>query len=220
MANFFQYKSPDFHLLEEYGFQRQNGVWQFATSIMEGQFDLTVSTRENGEVTTELIEREFGEPYTLHLVEDAAGEFVGRVREALGAVLQDIADRCFVKKIFRQEQTLALIEHVRARYGAETEHLWEKFPDCAIWRRADNQKWFGIIMTLPRKKLGLAGDEVVEILDVRAQPEELARMVDGKKYFPGWHMNKKHWLTVVLDGTLSNGEVFSLVEESYSLAKK
>ena len=220
MTDYFKYKKPNFAKLVKYGFAEQSGVWKYTTAVLEGEFDLTVYIAGDGGVETKLIDREFGEPYTLHLVEDAAGEFVGRVRGAVGDVLADVAARCFETWVFQSGQTQALISHIRERYGREPEYLWERAPDCAVWRRADNAKWFGIIMTLPRTKLGLSGEDIVEILDVRAQPEEIERLVDGKRYFRGWHMNKKHWLTVPLDFTLSNEEVFALIEKSFSLAKK
>jgi predicted DNA-binding protein (MmcQ/YjbR family) len=39
-------------------------------------------------------------------------------------------------------------------------------------------------------------------------------------YLPGYHMNKKHWFSVILDGSVSNDELFSRIDESYTLAKK
>lgn len=37
---------------------------------------------------------------------------------------------------------------------------------------------------------------------------------------PGYHMNKKHWNTVIADGTLSNKQLLELVEHSYNLVGK
>ncbi len=34
---------------------------------------------------------------------------------------------------------------------------------------------------------------------------------------PGYHMNKKHWNTVFLDGSISDKEVFSWIDHSYNL---
>lgn len=36
---------------------------------------------------------------------------------------------------------------------------------------------------------------------------------------PGYHMNKKHWNTVLLDGSVPDMEVFSWIDHSYSLVK-
>ena len=37
---------------------------------------------------------------------------------------------------------------------------------------------------------------------------------------PGYHMNKKHWNTVIIDGTIPDNEIFSWIDHSYSLVKK
>ena len=57
-------------------------------------------------------------------------------------------------------------------------------------------------------------------MDLRLSPELMEATVDGKKYFPGWHMNKKNWYTVMLDGSLPTEEIFSRIDESYRLALK
>lgn len=34
---------------------------------------------------------------------------------------------------------------------------------------------------------------------------------------PGFHMNKKHWNTVVIDGTLDEGKIYWMIDMSYNL---
>lgn len=43
--------------------------------------------------------------------------------------------------------------------------------------------------------------------------------IDNARFFPGCHMNKKHWYTIILDGTVSMDEICRRVDESYLLAK-
>lgn len=58
----------------------------------------------------------------------------------------------------------------------------------------------------------------MEIVDLRMRPQELDARADGVKYFRGWHMNKKSWVTALLDGTVPVGELRNLLDESYRLA--
>ena len=113
-----------------------------------------------------------------------------------------------------------IIEYVRKKYGDELEFLWEKFPDNAIWRRKDNKKWYGALLTVSKRKLGIDSDEIIEIIDLRMKPEDIEKRVDMKKYFPGYHMNKKHWITICLDKTVPYEEICSRIDESYVLAVK
>lgn len=217
MDDFFRFKTPNPQKCKLYGFREEGGALRYDREIVDGQFLLAVEI-SGGAATASLTDTMTGEPYTLHLVADAEGSFVGRVRDEYSAELQEIAQRCFDFEIFRAPQTKRLIAHIGEVYGDAPEYLWEKFPDNAAVRRRDNRKWYAAILTAERKKLGVAGEGKAEILDVRMDPAELDLLCDGKTYLRGYHMNKKHWLTVVLDDTLPDEEVYALLEESYHLA--
>ena len=75
-------------------------------------------------------------------------------------------------------------------------------------------------MVLPKRKLGIGSDETAEILDLRILPEKIASLIDERRFFPGWHMNKKSWYTILLDESVSSEELFMRIDESRSLAKK
>lgn len=40
------------------------------------------------------------------------------------------------------------------------------------------------------------------------------------KILPGHHMNKKHWNTVIIDGSIPENEIYKMIDESYSLVYK
>ena len=64
-----------------------------------------------------------------------------------------------------------LIAYVKEEYDADSEYLWAKFPDYFIFRHASNRKWFGLVMNVRRKSLGLDGDSEVDVF--RMISEEL-----------------------------------------------
>ena len=219
-AQFFLHKKPNEDKLLRYGFTPKTNGYQYAAMVMDGQFRLTVFIAADGQVSTQMIDSMTGEEYTLYKVPSSVGSFVGEVRSACEDVLTDIAQNCFEPDIFRGEQTHAVIDFVREQFGDELEFLWEKFPNNAIWRRKDNRKWYGLLLTLPKRKLGLQSEEIAEVVVLRLQPERMAETVDHKRYFPGWHMNKKSWYTIILDGTVPTAEIGRRLEESYRLAVK
>ncbi len=182
-------------------------------------FTLTIIIDAGGTVTTKIFDAD-GEPYTLHLVEGASGSFVGAVKAEHERVLSELAAQCFDAENFKFAQTLRLIDYIREKFSGEPEFLWEKYPNFAVFRRVENRKWYALIANIPKKYLKLGGAEEIEILNVRVEPEELDRIFDGEKYFRGYHMNKKSWLTVRLDETLTDEEIFSRLEKSYLLAGK
>ncbi|MCI8608109.1 MAG: hypothetical protein HFE73_00525 [Firmicutes bacterium] len=201
-----------------YGFCKEK-QYKYSTAILENRFLLSVSIDENDQVQTTLTERETGEPYELYRTA-ASGTFVGQVREAIQEVLQDISEKCYELAVFKEAQPLMLIDYVRRRYGDELEFLWERFPDNAIWRRRDNQKWYAAILTVKKSKLGLASEETAEVIDLRLEPESITNLIDNERYFPGWHMNKRHWYTMLLDGSVPLEELCRRIDDSYRIAKK
>ena len=219
-AGIFKERKPDFAGLKAYGFKELNGIYVYVSEVMSGEFELTVTVNAEGEVYTALIDTQTAEPYTLHLDENAVGGFVGAVRAEYARILQDIAKNCFGQGEFKGLQTAELIERVRSLYGDELVFLWERLPDAAVLRRKDTKKWYAAILSVSRKKLGLEGEGNAEIIDLKALPEKITAIVDGKRYFPGYHMNKKHWFTAVLDGSVNTDELCALIAESYALAHK
>lgn len=54
------------------------------------------------------------------------------------------------------------------------------------------------------------------LLNLKAQPEEIPLLLAAHPFLlPGWHMNKKHWLSVALSPTADQVLVTELVEDSY-----
>lgn len=213
MNNLFKNKKVNFEKLSNFGFI--NNVYK--TEIMNGEFILSVKINNKGEISTELIEKDSGEIYTLHLVEYVQGSFVGQIKEEYENVLSQIAEKCFENDIFKSEYSKLVINYAKEKYGDDVEYLWKKFPDNAVCRRKDDKKWYFAILTVTKNKLGLESNEKVEIIDLRATAEEIEKLVDNKKYFRGYHMNKKHWLTIILDGSVSIGDIYDRIDKSYNL---
>lgn len=218
LGEIFKNRKVIFSKLSEFGFKKVKGSYKYTKTLSSSGFEMTVTIVKSGKVSAKITDPDTGE-YTLHLT-DSAGSFVGNVREEYEQTLEEIANSCFERDVFKSEQTKRLIEYVREKYGRELEFLWEKFDDNAVWRRTDTGKWFAAVLTVSRRKLGLNSDEVVEIIDLRLPPEKMEQLVDNEKYFGGWHMNKKHWYTIILDRSIGFEELCRRVDESYSLAVK
>ena len=203
--------------LLSFGFAEESGIYVYRTKIMEGAFSLSVRIDCSGRIETDLFDLENEDYYTLYKT-DAAGEFVGKVREAIRDELKRIVDICFEVSVFRFVQTNDLIDFVKKELGGELEFPWND--ENAIWRRGDNQKWYGVILTVKASRLGFESDEIIEIVDLKQKLDELPSEYASLPIMPGYHMNKKHWITVVLDGSISNDILFDLMKRSYLSASK
>ena len=205
--------------LLDYGFVVRDGKYCLEKRIFDDQFCLKMQISQDT-MSSNLVEIETGEPYTLFLVEGAQGAFVGEVRAEYEKVLREIAQNCAEDFVFKSKQANQIITYISKKYGDKLEFLWEKFPNNAIWRRKDNKKWYAALLTVSKEKLGLNSNELVEIIDLRMTLEDIERKVDKKKIFYGYHMNKKSWITIILDESCPLEYICELIDESYGLAGK
>lgn len=122
---------------------------------------------------------------------------------------------------FKSAQARDVADYVRNQYGVGPEFLWARSPDDAIWRRPDNGKWFAGVFHVRHNRIEpTASDARVEILNLRCNPDMIGVVVDGKQIFPGWHMNKRHWITIPLTGRMNMRQIESLIDNSFGLAYK
>lgn len=206
--------------LEPFGFVQSEKGMSYVRIFTDSGFELKVTITLSGEVSTELTDPAFNEPYTLHLDAAAVGEFIGAIRSEYEKALREIAEKCFEPDVFKSRQTNELIDYVRKTYGDELEFLWRKSPCNAVWRRKDTTKWYAILLTVSKRRLGLESDEIAEIIDLRIRTEKLETLVDNESYFPGYHMNKRHWCTIILDGSVPTGYICRMIDDSYDMAIK
>lgn len=112
----------------------------------------------------------------------------------------------------------AVLQNIESRYAAEPEYLWAKYPTYAVFRRQNNRKWFAVLMDVPGDKLGLPGKDSIDILDIKCDPKLAGSLRAGHGFLPAYHMNKSHWITVLLDGSVSMEELMPLLDMSYDMA--
>lgn len=113
-----------------------------------------------------------------------------------------------------------VLQYAKEKYGTEPDFPWMNDPMSGVLRHKHNKKWYGLVMEISRSKLGLAGDGKVNILNVKSDPMLIGALIDRVSFFPAYHMNREHWMTILLDGSAPREEVFGLLDRSYSLTKK
>ena len=123
-----------------------------------------------------------------------------------------------MKREFEFLQSRDVAKYIKKKYAAAPEYLWARSPADCIMRRGDNQKWFAGIFHVRRSRIdGGADDTRIEILNLRCAPVMTEMIVDKKLIFPGWHMNKHSWITVILDGRVETENLRALIDNSYVL---
>lgn len=114
-----------------------------------------------------------------------------------------------------------ICNHIKEKYGTTPDYPFKKFPRYAALRHQPSRKWYGLIMNVSLKQLGLEGKEEVDVLNLKCPPELSGNLRDGETIIPAYHMDKEHWISIILDRIESTSEeVYNLIEQSYHLTKK
>ena len=206
----------DFKKITKYGFKKDKSLYKYSKNIMNNTFRVDVEINNDGAVKGKVYDLSFGDEYTNFRLEDSSGSFVGQVRDEFKNLLKDIRSKCFTRKNFIYEQSNRIAKAIEEKYGDEPEFEWEKFPGYATFRNKDSKKWYGIIMNIDKSKLEESSTGEIEIIDIKLEPEEIEDLLKQKGFYPAYHMNKKSWITIMLNDTISDEEIMSLIEKSYS----
>ncbi len=113
-----------------------------------------------------------------------------------------------------------VIQIAARKYHTKPERLWAKYPGYEVLRHTENRKWYAVIMDVPKNRLGLEGEEKIDIMDIKIDSEVVGSLLLGKGIFPGYHMNKGNWISVLLDGTVAVSTVELLLDVSFGLTDK
>ncbi|MBR4632823.1 MAG: MmcQ/YjbR family DNA-binding protein [Elusimicrobia bacterium] len=113
-----------------------------------------------------------------------------------------------------------IFQYVKDKYGTNPEYLWAKFPEYAVLRNPNNSKWYAIIMDVKKRSLRLSGEEYIDVIDVKCDPITIGSLLGSKGYLPAYHMNKDNWITMLLDGSIPENEIFNLIDLSYDMTQK
>lgn len=197
-----------------YGFSKTGDYYILQSDIDVENFNVIVKIgKDSFEVN--VIELPFNEEYILFNVLDSKGKFVSKIRKKVNELIEDIVNSCFTSLDYRK----LLLAYVKEKHGTIPEEPWEDNNHATI-KTSNSKKWYGIFMSIPYKTLGLDKGGKIDILNVKLNPELIESLIDKKHFFPAYHMNKKHWITILLDSDMDLDLVKSLIDESFNLVEK
>lgn len=117
-----------------------------------------------------------------------------------------------------------LIQYMKEKYNAFVEQPWAKYPENITFKDPDVMKWFALIMPVERNKVAplwnrdvSESSDQVYIINVKAEQYFIGMISQNYGYMPGYHMNKQHWLTILVDGTVPTEQILDRIDDSYEL---
>lgn len=205
----------NFKQIELYGFKKENNKYILEKNFLKNDFKAIITIDDKGIISGKVIDLQINEEYT-NINTEMTGEFINKVRESYKDILIDIRNKCFENKYFIFDQSNRINKYIKDKYNNEPEFLWNKFPGYAVYRNEKNKKWYGIIMNLDMSKLNNGTGET-EIINIKLDENKIKKLLKQKGFYEAYHMSKKDWISIILNDTLKDDEIISLLNESYEL---
>ncbi|TCD46749.1 MmcQ family protein [Streptococcus sp. X16XC17] len=208
-----------------FGFSEVQEGYLYQEKFLEDNFEARISISKEGHVSGEIWDLDVDEAYTAFRAVHVTGKFIGRVREEYGRILEDIAKNCFVETPLVSDQGNRLAQWILQTFGDVYDHPFEKHPTFFSYRNPVNSKWYALVMKVPRKKLAINQEnwsqeqleEEAEIVNFKVDPDQITKLVRQRGIYPSYHMNKSSWISLVLDDSVDDALLYSLIEKSRQL---
>ena len=109
-----------------------------------------------------------------------------------------------------------VFDYIKEKYSTLPEYPWRKYDGNAVFRHSDNKKWFALVMGVEKRKLGLSGSGNIDVINLKLDDMFFRDIImRDEGIMPAYHMNKLHWITVLLDGTVPEKRIFDLIDMSF-----
>jgi len=215
---------PDESKLVPAGFVKDKDKYTYSEVFMNGDLRAEITVSKDGKVTGKVIDIASGDEYFPIRASSFVGSYVGEAREAYSDLLRRIAGKCFIKELFAFPQTNRIAKAIFEKYGEAPDCPFKKAEGYNVFRCAQTKKWYALTANIPRHLVTGEKPEDPEnapradIMNVKASPERYDELMRTPAVFPGYHMDHKNWISVVLDGTLPDGFILELIAESRNFA--
>ena len=210
----FSHYSIDEKKLLAYGFQPEGHMLVYSQDLETENFRI-IMTYDRA-LCGKIIDLAFGEEYVNFRMESATG-YSAEIRNKFEVLLLDIRDKCCKNQYFQSEQARRINEFIYETYDVMPEFLWPNIPSYAAFRKKQGGKWFAVIGSVPRRKvepISLSGEDV-EVINVKVDSGMIEDILSQKGYYPAFHMNKKCWISIILEDALSDEEIQNRIRFSF-----
>ena len=200
--------------LLQYGFREEAEKLIYRKEILDSSFLIEISFVDS-QLLVEVYDLEFDEVYSLYSVDSAVGETVQNIREYVENLLRSILGLADQSGKISSE----VIDYCN-KYGENHVSPFKKHPDILAFVNEKN-KWYALISDVEYNKLNKNTDITtkVKILNLKYPTDKILEIIENKNIFPAYHMNKKHWISIVLDKNIKLETIKELINISYSLVK-
>ncbi len=113
----------------------------------------------------------------------------------------------------------AFLDYCLDTYGTAADYPFDEDFETAVLRHTGSRKWYALVMRISRRKVGIDSDEVVDVVNLKLPLEMFGSFGAADGVYPAYHMNKLHWISVLLPDAADDLVEF-LVNASYEATRE
>ena len=200
--------------LVEYGFKTENDRLAYSRELPDDGMKIIVEY--DGVINGRIIDLSLNDAYTAFRGAGATG-YSAQIRQKYIELLKDIRDHCCKSQYFRTPQAQRISDYILEVYGSAPEFLWPNIPSYAAFRQAGKKKWYAVMGSVPLNKVDREAKSAqpVEVINVKVDQERIEDYLSQTGIFEAFHMNKKCWVSIILDDTLPDDAIQRMIGDSY-----
>ena len=220
--DFFSRYRVEFPALLPFGFRLEREKYRYDFEIMKGTFAVSFFVDKKGNLSEKIIEKDLDEEFFGINAEGYNGYFINSLREEYKRALVPIREKCFLKVPFKKDQSNRIAHYIASKYDESPDFPFKKMEGYGVFRYKENKKWYGLIMNLKGSLVDEnLGEDEEEFINIKIDPTERETLLKKKGVYPGYHMNRENWISIVLNGTVEDEEIERLLDISrkYAMGK-
>lgn len=196
----------------DYGFKYENETYTIKKKLPIDSFYFVLSISKDS-IDGNVFDGFDDLPYNNFRVLNTTGEFVNKIKDSYINSLIDIRNNCFKENYFIFDQSNRITDYIIKNYNVEPEFLW-KDSNFGVFRNNTDDKWFGLIMNIDYSKLDSNKSGEVEVINIKVNNSSDYLNIEG--IYSAYHMNKKSWVSIILNDTLPDDYILNLIDVSFN----
>lgn len=105
------------------------------------------------------------------------------------------------------------------KYNTKPIYPWTLLPEYAVLRHESSLKWYALFMNVDGQRLGLTPGRIYDVIDLRCREEDISSYLGKRGFLPAYHMSKKDWITILLDGSVDLNNIIELLDISFEITR-
>jgi predicted DNA-binding protein (MmcQ/YjbR family) len=109
-------------------------------------------------------------------------------------------------------------ELIKRQFKVVGDYPFEDDLEDEIFRHPENGKWFALLIKVSNARFSLEpANGSSYLLTLKGNPLQIPFELDEDHFHPAYHMNKKHWMSILLNETTPKEKTLRLLKTSYAL---